>query len=143
MLIFPICSNAQDKALDVQIQYNGNTKDLVFTLTNKVKNEILFINDGGTRQGSLFSVRLFDVKEKCIFNLDYVYRKNKNEYQKRFIIEPGETITCTYNVADLIKNMSTPTEHIKILEIESWLVYGELEEQKKLIYDKLKKSFDY
>lgn len=115
---------------------------ILFIITNKLENKILFANDTGSKQGSLFWLRLFDEKQRCIFNIDYVYQKDKNEYQKRFIIEPGETITCTYNVADLIKNMSTPTEHIKKLEIESWLVYG-IYGQKNIIFNQLKKSFDY
>lgn len=62
MLIFPICSNAQDKALDIQIKYNNDTKDLLFIITNKLENKILFANDTGSKQGSLFWLRLFDEK---------------------------------------------------------------------------------
>ena len=53
-LMFPICIVAQDKPLDLQIQYNKETKNLVFTVTNKAKAEIYFMNDRGNKQDSLF-----------------------------------------------------------------------------------------
>lgn len=142
MLMFPICIAAQDKALDVRMQYNRETKDLVFFITNKVENGILFMNDTGGRQGSLFWLRIYDVKEKCLLNIDYIYRKNKGEYIKRFIIQPGETITCTYNIPRLIKNSFKQMESIHKIEVEAWVMYG-VRGQKKINFDILTKNFDY
>lgn len=140
--IFPISSVAQDKALNLQIKYNNKSKDIVFTFTNKVENRILILNDVGANRGSLFFLKVFDVKGKCILRNDYVYSKVKNEFQKRFAIQPGETITFIYNLADLIKNSLDHTENVNKIEIESWLLYA-IYGQENLTHDKLKKSFDY
>ena len=68
-LMFPICIVAQDKPLDLQIQYNKETKNLVFTVTNKAKAEIYFMNDRGNKQDSLFWLKAYDANNECTFGL--------------------------------------------------------------------------
>ncbi|MDE6173093.1 MAG: hypothetical protein K2G34_08600, partial [Bacteroides sp.] len=140
-LMLPICIVAQDKPLDLQIQYNKETRKLVLTLTNKAKSEIYFINDRGNLQGSLFWLKAYDADNQCTFNLDFIYHQDGEELKKTFIIQPGETIVCSYS--SLVKRY-IEEEHpsTKKIEIDAWLVYG-VKEQKRLTFDDVKASFDY
>lgn len=140
-LMFPICIVAQDKPLDLQIQYNKETKNLVFTVTNKAKAEIYFMNDRGNKQGSLFWLKAYDVDNKCIFNIDFIYCQEGKECSKVFVIQPGETIVCSYPslVEEYIKRYHSSTKKI---EIDALLLYG-IKGGKKPVFDIVKASFDY
>ncbi len=136
-LMLPICIVAQDKPLDLQIQYNKETKNLVLTITNKAKSEVFFINDRGNQQSSLFWLKAYDADNQCTFNLDFIYRQEGEKFKQAFFIQPGETIVCSY--PSLVKQYIEES-HPKKIEIDAWLSYGTKEQHFR---DKVKVSFDY
>ena len=136
-LMFPIYIVAQDKPLDLQIQYNKETKNLVLTITNKAKSEVFFINDRGNQQSSLFWLKAYDADNQCTFNLDFIYRQEGEKFKQAFFIQPGETIVCSY--PSLVKQY-IEERHPKKIEIDAWLSYGTKEQHFR---DKVKVSFDY
>ncbi len=140
-LMLPICIVAQDKPLDLQIQYNKETKNLVFTITNKTKAEIYFMNDLGYQQGSIFWLKAYDVDNQCIFRLDFAYCQDGEKIKKSFVVQPGETIVCSY--PSLVKKyIEENYPSTKKIEIDTWLAYG-TSEPVKFICDRITVSFDY
>ncbi|MDE5702834.1 MAG: hypothetical protein K2I15_10825 [Bacteroides sp.] len=138
-LMFPIYIVAQDKPLDLQIQYNKETKNLVLTITNKAKSEVFFINDRGNQQSSLFWLQAYDVDNQCIFELDFIYQQDGEIFKQAFFIQPGETIVCSY--PSLVKRYIEENHpSTKKIGIEAWLSYGTKEQHFR---DKVKVSFDY
>ena len=137
-LMFPICIVAQDKPLDLQIQYNKETKSLMFTITNKAKSKVFFMNDIGDKQGSLFWLKAYDADNKCTFWLDFVYCHAGEKFRKVFVMQPGETIIFSY--PSLVKRYIE--ENPKKIEIDAWLAYG-ITESVKFIRDRVTVNFDY
>ncbi|WP_294632688.1 hypothetical protein [uncultured Bacteroides sp.] len=140
-LMFPICIVAQDKPLDLQIQYNKETKNLVFTVTNKAKAEIYFMNDRGNKQDSLFWLKAYDANNECTFWLDFVYCHAGEKIRKVFVMQPGETIIFSYPSL-LERYIEANHPSTKKIEIDACLVYGTTDPV-KLIYDRATVSFDY